>query len=216
MMARFGSLAKAPNSSGEGPAEEDVVFQTSQELWGREHLVDLSMFSGSTGANVSGAQLPGVQAFGTARALAEVLRSVSTGTLLSAQLVEDMVKTQRPMGDDGSRNEELAAAMGYVLKLDGFNEWGLGVQLAPADLFEAVDSNGGPGRLKTAWGHLSQVGSCALVLPGQRPRVVVLLLNMPSSVPGNRVLREVIQRVRVTCGRGSTEADTAATSACQL
>jgi len=172
------------------------LFQTAQELWGREHLVDLSMFSGSTGANVSGAQLPGLQAFGTARALAEVLRGVSTGTLLSPRVVEDMVKTQRPMGDDGSRNEELAATMGYVLKLDGFNEWGLGVQLAQADLGEEVDSDGVAGRPRAAWGHLSQVGSCALVLPGQRPRVVVLLLNMRSSVPGHTVFREVIQRVR--------------------
>jgi len=197
MMARFGSLAEAPNSSGEGRAAEDVVFQTSQELWGREHLLDLSMFSGSTGANVSGAQLPGLQAFGTARALAEVLRSVSIGTLLSPRVVEDMLKTQRPIGDDGSCSEELAAAMGHVLKLDGFNEWGLGVQLVPTDLYEAVDAHGEPGRPKTAWGHLSQAGSCALVLPGQRPRVVVLLLNMRSSVPGHTVLREVIQRVRV-------------------
>jgi len=191
MMGRFAGM------TGDGTCTP--VTAAARELWGREHLVDLSLFSGNAQGDVPAALLPGLQAFGTARSVAQLLAATATGSVLSPGLVHEMLRSRRPAASGQPATEELAAELGHVLRLDGLEEWGLGAQLVPPKAWAAAGvPRAPPSRLAeepVAWGHLSQAGSVALVLPGARPRVVVLLLNLLGTGPAHSLGREVLRRV---------------------
>jgi len=168
MIARFGDFVEDPQAH----ASADPIEGTALEVFGREHLLDLSLFGRSR--DVPSALMPGLQAFGTARAVAALLRATAAGSLMSKSLITEMLQSRRPTAEHGgSGGDRLAAQLGHLLNLDAFQEWGLGVQLVRPHVWN--DNAGGE---IPAWGHLSQSGSMALVLPGRRPRAVALLLNM--------------------------------------
>eukprot|EP00439_Symbiodinium_sp_Y106_P040847 s2435_g5.t1 len=102
-------------------------------------------------------------------------------------------------------SQELAAELQHLLNLEDFRDFGLGVQLVDLDNRGAEAA-----RLPTvesfinsastpAWGHLSQVGSMALLLPGDPPLAVVLLLNLSSrNRCGQKVASEILQAVQAS------------------
>lgn len=164
--------------------QKDLERLTSS---GREHLVATSMFAGVR-ADVPGALLPGMQAFGTARGVATVLGAAAAGALVSRKLAENMLRSRLPArgsgaggGGDATSIDPLARDIGHAIDLSMFKDFGLGVQLV-----RPPDGPGVEGSEARAafWGHMSQTGSMALVLPsrkGKGCKVVTLLMNMADS-----------------------------------
>lgn len=184
MIGRVGGLMEPHNPSA-------PIEKVAAELFGREHLVDLALFAKTQG--VPSALLPGLQSFGTARAVATVLHSVTAGHVLSRSMVEQMVKSRRTTTDDstgggrGGLPEELCG----LLQLDGFDDWGLGMQIISPETWS--DQSASSPSYKAAWGHLSQSGSVALVLPGEHPRVLAFLVNMIDGAKTHRISRAVLR-----------------------
>ncbi|OLQ04685.1 hypothetical protein AK812_SmicGene12203 [Symbiodinium microadriaticum] len=167
-----------------------------------------SLFSGAKlpGAEaeaVSSSFMPGLQAFGSARQVAALLGAVSQGHVLEQDLLQEMIRSRRS-GNPGEDIEELAAELQHLLNLEDFRDFGLGVQLVH------LENKGAEANLPTldsfinsastpAWGHLSQVGSMALLLPGDPPLAVVLLLNLSSrNRCGQEVASEILQSVQAS------------------
>lgn len=175
----------------------DPFEKAAAEVFGREHLVDIGMFSKTQ--DVPSAFLPGLQSFGTARAVAIVLQSVAAGSLLSTSMLNEMVRSRRQVNDsDGdSGSGGLPAEWSDLLHLDGFDDWGLGMQLVSSESWSGQNAESsiaqGAAPSKKAWGHLSQSGSAALVLPGKHPKALALLVNMMDGANTRRISRAVLQ-----------------------
>jgi len=185
MMARL-SLLMGQNGATES-SDPSPLDGVAQKLWGRDHLLHSSIFADTSSSE---ALLPGLQAFGTARSLAGLLTAAvtpkSAGGLLSSSVAQDMLRSRKPADAAGSGIEELSAELGHVLRLEDFTDFGLGVQL--------VDLQSWGGLQSKAWGHLAQNGSMALVIPGDRPLAVALLLNMTSREDdGQQVAQSVLR-----------------------
>jgi hypothetical protein len=87
-----------------------------------------------------------------------------------------------------------------MFQLDGFTDWGLGMQLLDSERWSPSEqktagaiSNSGPAAMDVAWGHLSQSGSAAFFLPGRQPRVLALLVNMIDTSNSQRISRAVLR-----------------------
>lgn len=179
--------------------ELSLPAKAARQIFGKEHLVDLSLFSRR--GDVAGALLPGLQGFGTARAVASMVSSVQRGDLLSHNLAQQMRRSRRPAGDYGTAARELNEEFGHIAHLEPFQEWGLGVQLLRPEAWGSeIGASSDP-----AWGHLSQNGSAVLFMGGPRPVTVALLLNMLDAECAQHVtwavLRLVEQHVmRRACG----------------
>uniref|UniRef100_A0A7S4PXF8 Beta-lactamase-related domain-containing protein n=1 Tax=Alexandrium monilatum TaxID=311494 RepID=A0A7S4PXF8_9DINO len=151
---------------------------------GREHLLHPSLF-GDGAEGVASARLPGLQAFGTARSVAELLAAVASGGVLQEPLLREALQSRSAEAAAEDPGPRLAEELRHILRLEAFEEWGLGLQLlrpgalSPAGATPTAAAGGGGGK-PMAWGHLSQTGSAALVLP--RPEggafCMGLLLNM--------------------------------------
>jgi len=83
----------------------------------------------------------------------------------------------------------LASKLAHLLRFDAFTEWGLGVQIVEPTNW---DVRGSVSKLN-AWGHLSQSGSVALVLPGAHPKILALLLNMVDNTDTHRIAWAVLR-----------------------
>lgn len=178
MLVRLGGLIGLPTP-------DDPVEKVTQSVFGREHLVDMSIFSKS--ADVPLAVMPGLQAFGTARGMAMVMRALANGSMLSKPTMKDMLTSRQCRREDSvpTGGGGLPVELGHLLKLEGFDEWGLGMQLLNHDMWNAGQDR--------AWGHLSQSGSAALVLPGDQPKAMALLLNMIDGESPLRVCKAVLK-----------------------
>jgi len=178
--------------------------KVGREIFGKEHLVHHSLFAKTEGLHAS--QLPGMQSFGTARSLAHFLGSVASGNILSERTLKEMVRSRRPVDGASSTNgtQELAAEFKHLLQLQGFDEWGLGAQLISSELWKAQCD----AMYTQAWGHLSQTGSAALVLPGKHPKAMALLVNMIDGADNLRICRSVLSLLgkhsEVTLSRSMT------------
>eukprot|EP00930_Biecheleria_cincta_P027329 TRINITY_DN19206_c0_g1_i1.p1 TRINITY_DN19206_c0_g1~~TRINITY_DN19206_c0_g1_i1.p1 ORF type:complete len:1342 (+),score=219.43 TRINITY_DN19206_c0_g1_i1:55-4026(+) len=191
-------LASGSNARKGQPAEGNPFERVARELCGRDHLLHPSLFAGDEEA-VSSAVLPGLQAFGSARSVACLLASTSRervrGGILSGGMLEKMLQSQNPAKSASKAGcsgvDELADVVGHVLNLEHFQDFGLGVQLVDPQTW------GGKKSEKPAWGHLSQIGSVALVLPGEKPLAVSLLLNMaPRGDKGHQLAWSVLRALQ--------------------
>jgi len=109
--------------------------------------------------------LPGVVGYSTAKDIAGLLLKAEQGKILKSDTLKNMKRSRRCTGQDD-------AALPRELRSFADSEWGLGAELLAL-----------PGRDKAdkGWGHTSSGGSFAVVVPGQRPLVVALLLNRTDS-----------------------------------
>jgi len=190
MMARL-SLLMGQKEDADG--DRSPLDGVAQKLWGRDHLLHSSLFAEDSSSE---AWLPGLQAFGTARSMTGLLAAAvipaAAGGLLSSNMAQDMLRSRKPSQTENespeSGIEELSAELGHVLRLEDFTNFGLGVQL--------VDSQSWGGRQSSApaWGHLAQNGSMALVIPGERPLAVALLLNMTGRGDSGRQVAHSVLR----------------------
>jgi predicted unusual protein kinase regulating ubiquinone biosynthesis (AarF/ABC1/UbiB family) len=178
--------------------------KAAQGIWGREHLIDPSLYGRSAGG-VAASCLPGLQGFGNARAVASLLQAVSSGGVLSKRLLKESLRSRRPPAPagDGRPPEdpaaELASELGHVLRLGCFQDFGLGVQLVGPKVWAGADT--AVGGLPPAWGHLAQGGSAAVVLPGPQPVAVALLVNMAEGgVGAHAAASSLLQVVARRCG----------------
>lgn len=145
---------------------------------------------------MSNSFMPGLQAFGSARQVAALLGAVSQGHVLEQDLLQEMVRSRRS-GNPGEDIEELAAELQHLLNLEDLQLVDLENKSAEANL-PTVDSFINSASTP-AWGHLSQVGSMALLLPGDPPLAVVLLLNLSSrNRCGQEVASEILQAVQAS------------------
>lgn len=188
-------------TDGEGE-EVSLPTQVAKEMWGREHLMDLSTFAGNADG-VEEAFLPGVQAYGTARAVADLLLAAEQGNLISKSVLRDAMRSRCPQHQgypEGNGTEDLSAAFAGILRLDEFKDFGLGLQLVSPSSWGGQDS-------RPAWGHLSQSGSVALVIPGEKTKVVSLLLNQINGKSGQQVATSVLSTLeRLTSAHGAVVA----------
>ncbi|CAK9003095.1 Hypothetical protein SCF082_LOCUS7593 [Durusdinium trenchii] len=172
-----------------------------KELFGREHLLDRSLFSlPETQSKI----MPGLQSFGTSRALCALLGA------MERQLPEDALRSRK---DSHSGVEELATEVEPLLSLEEFQDFGLGIQLVPSSYWRDTKDGPRPGQVpyqslesfigetaeepQAAWGHLAQNGSFVLMLPHQeQPMVVSLLLNMSGrKKSGPKVAKAVLRAI---------------------
>lgn len=168
----------ASNLSSE---ERSAVASARHETFGREHLLHSSLFAQQ---KVASAVLPGMQAFGTARAAASMLSAVASGRLLAPELVQEMRRSRRPKTENAcAQAEEFNQEFEDLFEIDDFKDWGLGAQLVHPQAWggKVCEKEGLP------WGHLSQNGSLLLQVPGPRPVVVALLVNMVDLEASRRV-----------------------------
>lgn len=200
LMVHFSNQLELASESStcKGGAVEATPFErVARELCGRDHLLHPSLFAGDEEA-VSSSVLPGLQAFGSARSVAGLLaataRAKERGGILSGDMIQKMLQSQKPA--DASKTgrggvDELADVVGHVLNLEHFQDFGLGVQLVDPQTW------GGEKSEMPAWGHLSQIGSVALVLPGEKPLAVSLLLNMaPHGDKGHQLAWSVMRALQ--------------------
>jgi len=114
-------------------------------------------------------ELPGLQAFATARTVAEAMRAAAKGRMLRPATLTNALRSRRP----GSGLASTPCRMVRALKTFEGGEWGLGIQLSPLKASGAAAGS---------WGHAAANGSFALVLPnGRRPLAAVFLTNRSES-----------------------------------
>jgi aarF domain-containing kinase len=182
LLERFTDLGGSSKDSG----TQDMIENCARSIFGREHLVDLSLFARER--EVPCSFLPGLQAFGNARAVAAMLHTTAIGSVLSPDMVKNMTQTRSIPGADSGPN--LATQLSHVLRLENFTEWGLGVQLVRPVKW---NSQSGSRSAMPAWGHLSQSGSAALVLPGRQTKALALLVNMVDASETHHVAWAVLR-----------------------
>jgi len=185
--AGLGEISNMVSKVGEYLEEGEVSpsAQAARDVFGREHLVDQSLYTRTH--DVAATMLPGLQAFGTARAVASLVSAVKRGKIISPGMVDELRQSRRPSHDDGSAGRELNEHLQHLFKLDSFEEWGLGAQLVRPEVW------GGKAESTLPWGHLTQNGSMVLHVPGPQPVVVALLLNMVNHESTHRVAWAVMR-----------------------
>lgn len=195
--AVLGEQTDSPTSGSEA---------SRKSLFGREHLLDRSLFNlPETQSRI----MPGLQSFGTARAVCALLCA------MAKRISQDALRSRR---GDSDRIQDLAEELKPLLSLEAFDDFGLGVQLVHRSYWSPQDSDGQvhtPGGTlqsldsflqetqvappEPAWGHLSQNGSFALVLPATQqegPLAVSLLLNMSGrKQSGPKVAKAVLRAI---------------------
>ena len=123
--------------------------------------------------------IPGIQAYGAASDVAKALLAVARGRLVSQRTLSEALRSRKPPTSPLSK----CTRMPLPLRTFEEAEWGLGLQLVKP-------KGGGP----TCWGHTAADGSFALVIPGKRPLVAVLLLNRSGGAPAaERVLKKLVE-----------------------
>eukprot|EP00434_Breviolum_minutum_P041083 symbB.v1.2.036539.t1/scaffold5185.1/size43247/2 len=131
-----------------------------------------------------------------------------------ANHIDQDVLRSRAEDGQGTGHQELAEELDPLLSLEAFNDFGLGVQLVHSSYWaQEIRENSNASALqsldsfinseeasKTAWGHLSQNGSFALILqprnPQERPLAVSLLLNMSGRKhSGPKVAKAILRAI---------------------
>jgi len=192
-LAEFDSMVTAVERGEQknATAAERADAQVMVNLVKRPHWLEPSALSSKPARH---AVMPGLQAFSTARGVADALWALATDKLLRPATLAEALRSRRPtpgpMSEPSRLERHFADAFQHA-------EWGLGVQLFAVGADGSLVPPGASGTKAPIWGHTSTNGSFALVLPGRRPLVAALLVN---GSEGNRVAATVLKLLRSECG----------------
>lgn len=174
-------------------ASERADFDTWGSAFGKEQWCEAGALRVEPARS---AIMPGIQAFATARVCAEALRAVATGAVVTPRMVAEARRSRRPPKGPNSEPCRLIEKWRHFERA----EWGLGVELVHSDgIRHTVSSEPTPAtsakKDALAWGHTSMSGSFALVVPGEKPMVMSLLLNREGDARvAERVLSALAKR----------------------